>query len=155
MFLSFVRLPFLPLLEASEVFLLPLASKLMPSIDLRAEEMLRLRTSQQEINENTYLKMKCLPLLFNVRVKFTSLLQLWNQRHFRSIDKNLDVDYVGMYNLATTNASSSIVSSISDAFFRSQLPQTKLQGQCYEVKWRSKSKSLSLEQLTSTAMGMH
>ena len=51
----------------------------------------------------------------------------------RSVDEEFNVseDYLGMYNLATTTASS-IVSAITDILLRFQLPSTKLRGQCYD-----------------------
>ena len=51
----------------------------------------------------------------------------------RSVDEEFNVseDYLGMYNLATTTASS-IVSAITDILLRFQLPLTKLRGQCYD-----------------------
>ena len=44
---------------------------------------------------------------------------------------NVSEDYLGMYNLVTTTASS-IVSAITDILLRFQLPLTKLRGQCYD-----------------------
>lgn len=51
----------------------------------------------------------------------------------RSVDENFEVseDFLGMYNLLTTTASS-IVSAITDTLLRLQLPLTKVRGQCYD-----------------------
>lgn len=51
----------------------------------------------------------------------------------RRIDENLDVfeEFLGMYSLHTTSAQS-IVTAISDALLRFQIPFARIRGQCYD-----------------------
>lgn len=51
----------------------------------------------------------------------------------RRIDENLDVfeEFLGMYSLLTTNAQS-IVTAVSDALLRFQIPFARIRGQCYD-----------------------
>ena len=51
----------------------------------------------------------------------------------RRIDENLEVfeEFLGMYTLLRTDAGS-IVSAITDALLRFQIPMTKIRGQCYD-----------------------